>query len=97
MRYRSEIKKEKMPRMSQTCTNLVMARQRLEQLLANVPGNLIIEKINNAYRYRKIDREQLDMFTAIRKAGNRAAHGESTCSLADSRRFLDYLKYKRRI
>ena len=97
MRLRSEIKKETMPQMTQTCSNLVMARQRLEQLLANIPGNLIIEKINNAYRYKKIDRENLDMFHAIRLAGNQAAHGQVVCSLAQSRRFIDFLKYKRRI
>jgi hypothetical protein len=86
-----------MPRMSQTCTNLMMARNRLEQLVAKMPGNKIDEKVNNAYRYRKIDYDTLQMFTAIRKAGNQAAHGGELCSLAQSRRFLDYLKYKRTI
>ena len=86
-------------RITKTRENAMKIRWRLEEIMYEVPGGTLEKKIDNAYKFRRIDRKHYQTYHDMRKWTNVVgAHLTDTKgSVAKANYYMDFLKYKRKV
>lgn len=86
-------------RVSKTREVAMHLRWRLEEIMMNVKGRTLEQKIYNAYNQRRIDYTHYRMYHDIRKWTNVVgAHlTDAKGSIATANQYSDFLKYKRKL
>lgn len=86
-------------RVSKTRETAMKIRWRLEEIMSNVRGWTLEQKINSAYKQRLIDYTHYRVYHDIRKWTNVVgAHlTDAKGSIATANQYSDFLKYKRKL